>query len=617
MGDDDQSQAKDSPQNKIKDEKLDKKKKAEKSKSAEQKNDEFISIFMLIFNTLPLIFSYIYEPLSSVLGTIAFLLSIYFLNAFEVMFGKNPTHLKIPGKKIKRINFYIALTCTLFMLGISTTFQAMLDIFDFRVNQVQFDLTQDYMSLISIVGGIAMLIIGGFILTRLTFKPLLPLGQSRLQLFQSMIYGFIIYSIFLGIGGENLINYILILASIWGFLISLKNAKAMKGDVKGIAYIYKSVTETSGDVEDSFWGNWVNFYKTPATRFYGIMMIAAGFLFGLNFRFFEPSVDYAGSQAILLYQILVLAILAIPFFLANVGMKNVWKGLGKIILMIIPFTVMFVIIFIEPSAMSWQHYLILARPDSEEVIRMYYGGGLLLVFLIITTASIFNSWASTLSHSTLSAVKNIYYYLLSDITIIVGIFIGGFLGFHYQLRNDPTNTLLLVAIIIGFWVAATFAALFFYSLKRYLFFQEIYLNIHRCTKCQKELDHEKNKCSHCKASTKEIVWLYMKDHSFAFPKTKNIASIILVIIVAIFELATFYFFQKISGLFLLAALNCGVYLWQIERIIKVPTDYKTQLKKSVKESIKKATKKKPSKKKDTKKKATKKEKTEEVKKKED
>ena len=550
------------------------------AKPAEDNSELIKSLLMLLLNLSPIIASFIFPHIATLLSAIAFFLSLYELNALEIMFGKDPTHLKLTPETMKRTNLSVAGACTLFMVGIIYVFDNGLELFDLRVQDTKITVQDNYIQMLGIAGGLIFIVVGALILQFITFKPMMGLGKYRFQLFQSLILGFILYSFFLGVGGETLINYVLIGVNVYAFFKNISKPK----DLKNAKQLYKNVSGEQDSMESSFWSSWTNYYKNFYTRFYGIMILASGFFFGLNFRFFTPSVEAAGSAQILGYQILVLILLAIPFFMANTGLSQVWKEWWKLLILVSLFVAVFITLFIHPEYLPWMNYLIMARPYARETIRIYYGGILLLVFIVFIATSIFSSLSKLLVQSSKEVVDNMYVYLFTDISMILGVYFGGYLAYHYYISNDPTNTAMIGAIVALFTGIAFVLTLVFYFIKKTIFYRDTFLLITICPKCNKHLDHEHLGCKNCNASFQEMVKIYMKSHEFKFPKEKLPLTIVIAIGLLIVEIAlTLLVTGHFSGLFFFAAANCAAYLLMVDNLLKLPdiTAQKAKKKKQV------------------------------------
>ncbi|MHA1372445.1 MAG: hypothetical protein ACTSRA_22315, partial [Promethearchaeota archaeon] len=218
------------------------------------------------------------------------IVSIYDINVIRVIFG-DPEDIMNDKKKIRLIrktNFLIAISCASVLYGADLMITGVIDIFNYSKGIIGGEMNLSIndpglKALFDLCLGIVLITIGCVILWKSTFKTLFFLDNEGQQVLGFTAGGFLMYSIFLGMGGEKIVSYILITINAY-FLI--KNLRKSKG-VRGLFRAIKDASEKKENIEESLWANWVNFYKTPKTRFFGTIFVTTGFLFGMNFRFVQ------------------------------------------------------------------------------------------------------------------------------------------------------------------------------------------------------------------------------------------------------------------------------------------------------------------------------------------
>lgn len=502
-----------------------------------------LTLFMAIISFAPLLIQYYSVPLSVLVGAILFCINLYGVNVVQLILGpinsKNASIL--PEKERNKINFLVSLGCLFVVLGVNQVFGSTLDLVVLFFKQNTLWSMANISIFLYIFAGIIIALIGWEIISYLTLRPLLKIGRERQQILTSTLKGFVLFSAFLGVGGETLQSFVVLGINCWFFIKSFKSVKKLQD----VYSLMENVGENKENLENSFWANWVNFYKTAYSRFYGVFFVSTGFFFGLNFRFWSLAVENQEAPLLIFLQITLIGMLGLPFVLSNLGLKFSWQTPERLILTILPIFGFFIYIFLLPEAVPFLYAILQAFPDSRTRVQMYLGWAFIVLYIIFLINSLARAQAQIINRSPSDAVDDLAIYLLEDIFTFLGITVEIFILGLYAVNEKQIDSsiqfwfYLFTGLILGIGYSVN------YFLRRNELFREIFLTLRLCPLCQKPLPKNNPKCDNCNGSIMEIGRKYKQDHVVGFKKRQLVLPFLCIFSAAVVEV--FYF----TGLFLI------------------------------------------------------------------
>nr|MDO8119676.1 hypothetical protein [Candidatus Sigynarchaeota archaeon] len=434
-----------------------------------------------------------------------FIISIYDINIMAVILeapgavvNDQITKDTAPVKNARRVNFLIAISCTLVLYGADQLITGALDLVEAYIAIVQggTGFWQDPAGLLALVQaciGLVLITGGCIVLWKSTFKTVHFLGNDMQQVFGFTAGGFVMYSLFLGIGGQQLLSYILIAINAYFFIKNVKKnvKKTEKSGMKGFIKAIKEASDQKGDVEDSLWTNWINFYKTAKTRFLGTIFTTTGFLLGVNFRFLQAN----------LFQILYMALIILPFIGATFGMKQSWTKTWRLVAITIPYPVMCVYMLFVPVAVPLLQYLTVILPP--DVLSMMAFAYLILVSLLLAS-SMLNAIGHGKTSNEREETRVRSYSLIVDMIVVVHVTFAFSLVYYFAVQYVPFNITMRVMIDVVFCVIAIVALALFFLISKKSYIKNLYLCADACPACKGAIDRKRGACASCGAGPEPI-----------------------------------------------------------------------------------------------------------------
>ncbi|MHA1847285.1 MAG: hypothetical protein ACTSXU_06545 [Promethearchaeota archaeon] len=481
-----------------------------------------IDLIIFIATFIPILLNIYFPVMVAPVEFLLFMVTVYQIDIFSMLFGdKVESDGGVFTKaRARKFNFITALSCAFILFGINNFLSGVLAIFESFLQQGTMQV-----SFISILSGVVLLILGLYMLWKTTLKPLHFLDKEDRQVFANTIGGFQMYSAFLGLGGEKIISYLLIIIRLYYFIRSLREIRNLKDLIKKI----KTSVSKGNVVEDSFWLNWANFHKAPQTRFFGTIIVITGFIFGLNSRFL-------GFDVI---QILYTALSLVPFAIATVGLKKAWTRNAPVIFIIIIYSIILV------APISWPMIFPLVSIFSNILpdLRLVATAFVLIIAILISTSFI-NSIAKMIYKKPEDVVKGTTYFYISDLLLFTLMGIIFSLVYFFNILHAPLRHDVRVSITITFAFLAIFIMLVFYSLRKAFFVRNLKETIMECPKCGVPIDKSKEICQKCGQDLKSLALGIARKSKLKIPKQGRVVALILIIAMGISSVA---FSSFISG----------------------------------------------------------------------
>jgi len=262
--------------------------------------------------------------------------------------------------------------------------------------------------------------------------------------------------VFLGMGGKTLIDYFLVLVNAYYLLRNLRGTRCIKDLVKKI----KHAAKTKEKVENSFWAGWINFHKTPRTRFFGTLVTSTALVLGLNFRFlkFDP------------FQLLFITIAMLPFVLAVLGLKHAWDTNGKVIAAVLPYTGLVALALLVPGAMPVIGLVVGILPDT-----FLMSLAMMTIFLGIVAISGIGAMAKSVCTTTREAADIATTMVITEFVVQALIAVAFYMALAFNLIYAPLYYDIQLEVPVATAILCIASLVVFYTMRKRFYFKNLYL----------------------------------------------------------------------------------------------------------------------------------------------